>query len=54
MDKLWTYIELEHAQGTDTTSLYPANTGVVGYGSDVRGGIVWRWGEGKVYFEVPT
>ena len=48
-DKLWTYIELEHVQGPDTTNLYPANTGVVGLGSEVRGGMVWRWGEWKAY-----
>ena len=26
-DKFWTYIEVEHAQGPDTTRLYLANTG---------------------------
>ena len=30
----------EHAQGSGTTHLYPANTGVVGHGSDVREGMV--------------
>ena len=37
-----------------TTSLHPANTKVVGYGSEVRGSIVWWWGEGKTYFGVPA
>ena len=41
-------------QGPDTTSLYLANTRVVGHGSEVRGGMVWRWGEGKVYSGVPA
>ena len=44
-NKLWTHIEVEHAQGSCTTYLYPANTGVVGHRSEVRNGIVWRWGE---------
>ena len=42
------------AQGPCTTNLYPANTGVVGHGSEVREGMVWRWGEGKVYSGVPA
>ena len=29
-------MEVEHAQGSDTTHLYPANTGVVGHGLEVR------------------
>ena len=41
-NKLWAYIELEHAQGLDNTSLYPANTGVVGHKPKVREGMVWR------------
>ena len=42
----------EYAQGLGTTNLYPTNTGVVGHGSEVRKGMVWRWGEGKAYFGV--
>ena len=45
---------MEHAQGSNTTSLYPANTGVVSHGSEVRGGMVWHWEEGKAYSEVPA
>ena len=41
-------------KGLGTTNLYPANTRVVGHGSEVREGIVWRWGEGKAYSGVPT
>ena len=40
---------MEHMQGPNITSLYPANTGVVDHGSEVREGMVWRWGEGKAY-----
>ena len=47
------YTELEHAQGLNTTNLYPTNTGVVGYGSEVKRGMVWWWEEGKAYFGVP-
>ena len=32
-------------QGLGTTYLYPANTGEVGHGLEVRKGVVWRWGE---------
>ena len=32
VDKFWIYIELEHSQGSDTASLYPANIGMVGHG----------------------
>ena len=39
-DKLWTYTEVEHVQGSSTTNLYPANTGVMGYGSKVKEGVV--------------
>ena len=38
IDKLRTYIEVEHAQGLGTTNLYPANIGVVGHESEVRKG----------------
>ena len=31
-----------HTQGSGTTYLYPANTGEVGHGSEVRKGVVWR------------
>jgi len=37
---------VEHAQCSGTTNLYLANTGVVGHGSKVREGMVWRWREG--------
>ena len=33
------YTEVEHMQGPSTTNLYPANTRVVGYGSEVREGM---------------
>ena len=46
--------EVEHVQGPGTTNLYPANTGIVGHGLEVRGGMNWRWGEGKTYFGVST
>ena len=46
--------ELEHAQGLNTTNLYPANTGVVGHGSEVRRGMVWWWEEEKAYYGVPA
>ena len=45
-------MEVEHAQGPSTTNLYLANTGVVGHGSEVREGMVWRWGEGGAYFGI--
>ena len=41
-------------QGSDTVYLYLANTGEVGHGSEVREGVVWRWGEGGAYFRVPA
>ena len=41
-------------QGSGTTYLYPANTREVGHGSEVRGGVVWRWGERRAYFGVPA
>ena len=37
--KFWTYTEVEHTQGPDITSLYPANTG--SDGSWVRRKRVW-------------
>ena len=40
-DKPWTHMEVEHAQDSGTTNLYLANTGVVGYGSEVKEGMVW-------------
>ena len=40
-------MEVEHVQGSGTTHLYLTNTRVVGHGSEVREGMVWRWGEGK-------
>ena len=47
-------LEVEHAQGPGTTNLYLANTRVVGYGSEVRKGMVWWWGEGKAYSRIPA
>ena len=41
-------------QGLDTTYLYPTKTGEVGHGSEVKDGVVWRWGEEGAYFGVPT
>ena len=43
-------MEVEHTQYSGTTNLYPANTGVVGYGSEVREGMVWWWGKGGSLF----
>ena len=43
-----------HTQGSDTTYLYPANTGEVSHGLEVREGVVWQWGEGGAYFGVPA
>ena len=43
-----------HTQGLGTTYLYLANIGEVGHGSEVRDGVVWRWGEGGAYFGVPV
>jgi len=34
--------------------LYPVNTGAVSHGSEVRQGMVWRWGEREVYYGVPA
>ena len=51
--KFWTHAKVEHAQGLDFTSLYPANTG--GDASWVKGkryGLVVE--RGKTYFGVPT
>ena len=39
-----------HTQGSGTTYLYPANTREVGHVSEVRMGVVWRWGEGGSLF----
>ena len=41
-------------QGSSTTYLYLANTGEMGHGLEVRGGVVWWWREGRAYFGVPT
>ena len=41
---------VEHAQDSGTTNLYPANTGAVGHGSEVRDGMVWWWREGGSLF----
>ena len=48
-NKLWTYTEVEHTQGSSPTNLYPSNTGVMGHRSEVREGMIWRWGEGGAY-----
>ena len=50
----WRTWEVEHAQGLGITSMYPANTGVVGHGSEVREDVVWWKGEGKTYSGVPA
>ena len=47
-------MEVEHAQGLNTTNLYLTNTRVVGHELEVREGMVWWWGEGKTYSRVPT
>ena len=41
-------------QGSDTTYLYPANTGEVSHELEVREGVVWQWGEGGAYFGLPA
>ena len=41
--KFWTHAEVEHLQGPNFTSLYPANTGDGGLW--VRGKRVWSGGE---------
>ena len=33
-------MEVEHAQGSDTTHLYLVNTEVMGHGSEVREGMI--------------
>ena len=43
-----------HTQGSSTTYLYPANTGEVGHGLEVRESVVQRQGECGVYFGVST
>ena len=43
-----------HTQGSSTTYLYPANTGEVGHGLEVREGVVWQRREGEAYSGVPT
>ena len=40
VDKLWTHIGVEYAQGLGITNLYPANIRVVSHGSEVREGMV--------------
>ena len=45
-DKPWTHMKVEHAQGLSTTHFYPANTGAMGHGSEVKESVVWWWGEG--------
>lgn len=45
---------VEHTQGSGTTNLYPANTGVVSHGSGVKEGMVWQWEKGKAYSRIPA
>ena len=47
-----TYGSGARTQGSSTNYLYPANTREMGHGSEVREGVVWRWGEGGAYFGV--
>ena len=47
-------MEVEHMSSLGTTNLNPANTRVVGHGSEARKGMVWRWGEGEAYSGVPA
>ena len=50
-DQQWTHMEVEHAQGSGITHLYPANIEVVVHGSKVREGMIWQWGErGSVFW----
>ena len=42
VDKPWTHMEVEHAQGSGTTHFYLANIGEMGHGSEVKKGMVWR------------
>ena len=44
---------MEHAQGSSTTNMYPANIGMVGHGPEVREGMVRQWGQGGAYSGVP-
>ena len=41
-------------QGSNTTYMYLANIGEVSHESEVREGVVWRWGKGRAYFGVPS
>ena len=46
----WTNLKGKHVQGPGATSLYPANIGhggAMGQRKEVKGGVVWWWGEGK-------
>jgi len=43
-------MEVEHAQVSDTTYMNPANTRKVGQGSEIKEGVVWRWGKGGSLF----
>ena len=45
-------MEVEHAQDSTTTHLYPTNTGAVSHGLEVKR--VWSGGgeKGKVYFGI--
>ena len=49
-DRLWTYMKVEHTQGSGTTHLYLANIEAMGHGLEVREGVVWWWGEGGSLF----
>ena len=47
-------MEGRHAQGLNLTSLYPTNIGHSEVMGQRKKGMVWWWGEGKIYFEVPV
>ena len=54
LEKQWTHMKVEHAQGSNTTYLYLANIWEVGHEFEVREGVVWQLGEGGSLFGVPT
>ena len=54
IDRFWTHMEGRHAQGPGLINLYPTNTGHSEVMGQRKEGMVWWWGEGETYFEVPT
>ena len=52
MGRFWTYTEVEHAQGLDITSLYPANTGSGGSWVRCKRGHGLAMGRGENLFWV--